>query len=418
MRHHNWGVHDDLIESGRRRLIIVAALGIVMLAVMLALVFFPFAVGVGALSTLLGGSLGYGWKLLGLSFVMAFLFALAIVGAGFAWVFRHAERELLSPMHAFPRPFSGQVTALPPPGAPVGEFKRVRELLDGLSIAAGVLPPSCAVLRDPAPNCLTIGRKPETAWVVVSTGLVETLTRDELEAVLAYEIGRIAVLEVSLDTAVYACTARVFELWAAPFADFGHDSFLLLPFTIITAPLAFGGVLLRRHVLRSRARLSDGLAVRYCRNPAALLSRASPHRRRPSYRPSCIARRRASLAAVPAHEDVDGLLRLAQDPAAADPAARGVDTEIRMTAMDPKPILDLVDIVTGDFESTVAFYQALGVEVEASGGGEHEIWHADVKFPNGASLHIDNIPLAATYNTGLARGREQQRRRGLLRGDP
>ena len=91
---------------------------------------------------------------------------------------------------------------------------------------------------------------------------------------LAYEIGRIAVLEVSLDTAVYACTARVFELWGAPFAGFGHDSFLLIPVSIVTAPLAFGGVLLRRHVLRSRAQLSDGLAVRYCRNPSALAVRA------------------------------------------------------------------------------------------------------------------------------------------------
>jgi Zn-dependent protease with chaperone function len=265
-------VHEDLIASGRRHVVVVAALGILMLALALALIFFPFALGVGALSTALGGSWGYGWKLIGLSFASAFLFALAIVLVGFVWQFRHAERELLTPMHAFPRPFSGQTTSLPPPGAPAGEHKRVRELVDGISIAAGVLPPSCAVLRDPAPNCLTIGRKPETAWVIVTTGLVESLSRDELESVLAYEVGRIAVLEVSLDTAVYACTARVFELWAAPFAGFGHDSFLLIPVSILTAPLAVGCVLLRRHVLRSRAKLSDGLAVRYCRNPAALLS--------------------------------------------------------------------------------------------------------------------------------------------------
>jgi len=265
-------VHDDLIESGRRRLVFVAGLGILMLALALSVVFFPFALAVGALSTLLGGSWGYGWKLLGLSFGVAFAFALAIVAVGFTWMYRHAERVLLTPMQAFPRPFSGQVVALPPPGAPVGEHKRTRELLDGISIAAGVLSPSCAILRDPAPNCLTIGRKPGTAWVVVTTGLVESLSRDELEAVLAYEIGRIAVREVSLDTAVYACTARVFELWAAPFAGFGHDSFLLLPLSIVTAPLALGCVFLRRHVLRSRAKLSDGLAVRYCRNPLALLS--------------------------------------------------------------------------------------------------------------------------------------------------
>ena len=95
-------MHDDLIESGRRRLVVVAGLGIVMLALFLAILFFPFTLAVGALSTLLGGSWGYGWKLVGLSFGTAFLFALAIVGVGFVWMFRHAERVLLTPMQAFP----------------------------------------------------------------------------------------------------------------------------------------------------------------------------------------------------------------------------------------------------------------------------------------------------------------------------
>ena len=83
-------------------MVVVAALGIVLLALALAIIFFPFALGVGALGTALGGTWGYGWKLIGLSFGMAFLFALAIVLVGFVWMFRHADRELLTPMHAFP----------------------------------------------------------------------------------------------------------------------------------------------------------------------------------------------------------------------------------------------------------------------------------------------------------------------------
>ncbi len=70
---------------------------------------------------------------------------------------------------------------------------------------------------------------------------------------------------------------------------------------------------------------------------------------------------------------------------------------------EARPMLDLVDIVTKDFEATVGFYQALGVEVDAAGGGPEEIWHADVHFPNGASLHIDNVALAATYNAAWRR---------------
>lgn len=63
-----------------------------------------------------------------------------------------------------------------------------------------------------------------------------------------------------------------------------------------------------------------------------------------------------------------------------------------------KPVFDQVDIVTRDFEATMVFYQTLGVEIEAVGGGEDEIWHADVHFPSGAAFHIDNVALAQVYN--------------------
>jgi Zn-dependent protease with chaperone function len=45
---------------------------------------------------------------------------------------------------------------------------------------------------------------------------------------------------------------------------------LLGPLALLAAPLVVGGVVLRAVALRTRAKLSDGLAVRYCRNPVAL----------------------------------------------------------------------------------------------------------------------------------------------------
>ena len=89
----------------------------------------------------------------------------------------------------------------------------------------------------------------------------------ELEAVLAYELGRVVELEVSLDTVVYACTARTFELWAAAFADLDETSLLLAPLGLLALPFVAASVRSGRGVLRSRARLADGLAIRYCREP-------------------------------------------------------------------------------------------------------------------------------------------------------
>ena len=105
----------------------------------------------------------------------------------------------------------------------------------------------------------------------MTTGLLDTLPKRELEAVLAYELGRVVELEVSLDTVVYAVTGQVFALWAGAFSDLDEAALLLMPFGLLMAPYALACALLRASVLRHRGRLADGLAVRYCRNPVALV---------------------------------------------------------------------------------------------------------------------------------------------------
>lgn len=64
---------------------------------------------------------------------------------------------------------------------------------------------------------------------------------------------------------------------------------------------------------------------------------------------------------------------------------------------DTAPALNQLDIVTRDFDETLAFYRRLGVDLpeRPSTGG---IRHAEVTLANGFVLHLDNVELARTYN--------------------
>jgi Zn-dependent protease with chaperone function len=259
-------VHEDEIGIARWRIRLVAAAGVALLALTVAVLVFPIAIVVFGAFALLGAPFGFGVSLLVWSAAVSTVIGVLSSAGVFAWSLSRAERRALEMVRAWPHP--GSPPALPP-RLPRGAYERADRLIQGLAIAAGVLPPSCAVVIDDAPNCMTVGRKPATAWIVVTTGLLE-LPRTELEAVLAFEIGRVAELDVSLDTVVYACSARGFELWAATFGELDETSFLLAPFAVLLTPVVGGGMLLRAAALRMRARLADGLAVRYGRNPVAL----------------------------------------------------------------------------------------------------------------------------------------------------
>jgi Zn-dependent protease with chaperone function len=260
-------VHEDLIRTARRRIRLVTAAGLLVLVLTMTAIVFPVAWILGAISNPLDTGLGYGWDLAVWAAWISLAFGLLVAGVTFTWSLFHAEAKVLDFVRAWPGPRAGPK---PPPRLPEGAVERAEKLLIGLGLAAGVHAPRVAVVIDDAPNCLTVGRKPETAWIVVTTGLLDILPKRELEAVLAYEIGRVVELEVSLDTVVYALTSRTFELWAAAFADLDHTSIVLAPLALVSVPFVVACAFLRGGVLRTRARLADGLAVRYCRNPVAL----------------------------------------------------------------------------------------------------------------------------------------------------
>lgn len=79
-------------------------------------------------------------------------------------------------------------------------YARYHNLVEGLCVAAGLPKPALYVIRDAAPNAFAIGRKPDHASVVVTTGLLDKLSRVELEGVLAHELSHIRNNDIALTT--------------------------------------------------------------------------------------------------------------------------------------------------------------------------------------------------------------------------
>jgi len=171
------------------------------------------------------------------------------------------------------------------------EYPQVHNLVEALSIAAGLPKPRVFLIEDPAPNAFATGRDPSHGTVAVTTGLLERLNRDELEGVLAHEICHIRNYDILVGSVVAVLVGSVVLLsdWAVRSMwlrgagvggrrgrgsgrNNGGGSILPLIafFFLLLAPIA--AQLMRFAVSRQREQLADASAVDLTRYPAGLRS--------------------------------------------------------------------------------------------------------------------------------------------------
>ncbi|MCX7704385.1 MAG: M48 family metalloprotease, partial [Planctomycetota bacterium] len=75
---------------------------------------------------------------------------------------------------------------------------RLFNVVEEMSIAAGLPMPKIFVIRTNSLNAFATGRDPQHAAVAVTTGLLEKLNRDELQGVIAHEISHIRNYDIRL----------------------------------------------------------------------------------------------------------------------------------------------------------------------------------------------------------------------------
>jgi heat shock protein HtpX len=103
--------------------------------------------------------------------------ALVLAGLASAAAYLYSDRVALALSRA--RPVS------------LEEEPRYHNLVEGLCIAAGLPKPELYVVDDDAPNAFATGRNAAHAALVVTRGLLDKLSRVELEGVLAHELSHI-----------------------------------------------------------------------------------------------------------------------------------------------------------------------------------------------------------------------------------
>jgi heat shock protein HtpX len=171
------------------------------------------------------------------------------------------------------------------PGETVADLPELIDVTKEMSLAAGIPCPSVYVVNDSDPNAFTIGTSPTDSSIVVTSGLLSKLERDELQGVIAHEMSHIRNSDTRLMTIITILFGAVLLLsaWMKKCVLVGGFTGSQLPgigwflrgvlfigwlLTLLLAPIIARIVAMA--VSRQREYLADAGAAELTRNPKAL----------------------------------------------------------------------------------------------------------------------------------------------------
>jgi heat shock protein HtpX len=160
------------------------------------------------------------------------------------------------------------------------QLPRVHEVVERITQRQGLPMPKIYVIPTDSPNAFATGRNPSHASVAVTQGILNLLDDEELEGVLAHELGHVRNRDILISSIAATLAGAITILarmayWGALFGGFGGrdredrgGGGLGALFMLILAPIA--AMLIQLAVSRSREYAADATGAHFTGNPYAL----------------------------------------------------------------------------------------------------------------------------------------------------
>ena len=162
-------------------------------------------------------------------------------------------------------------------------------VVEDMAMVAQIPMPRVYVIDDPGLNAFATGSNPQNAAVAATSGLLDTMNREELEAVMGHEVSHIRNLDIRISTIAVALASAITLLssmagrmmwWGGASRsrrnsdrDNGGLEVILLVISllaIVLAPLA--ATLVQLAISRQREFLADASSVELTRNPQGMIN--------------------------------------------------------------------------------------------------------------------------------------------------
>ncbi|HZR28147.1 MAG TPA: zinc metalloprotease HtpX [Terriglobales bacterium] len=161
------------------------------------------------------------------------------------------------------------------------QLPRVYNVVERMTQRIGLPMPKIYLIPSPSPNAFATGRNPSHASVAVTQGILELLDDEELEGVLAHELGHVRNRDILISSIAATLAGAVTLLarsayWASLFGGYGGSrddrdrgsNPIVMLLMLILAPIA--AMLIQLAVSRSREYAADETGAKFTGNPYAL----------------------------------------------------------------------------------------------------------------------------------------------------